>query len=156
MLGEGVYLSSSKQVAEYFAQSAAQSPVPALASAFQHECLLHLLCLGNVDISDLEPLNSYDITCLPVFEATIIKPSSSGKDEDGSSTSTANNKVSKNPTIQDGKYYVCKDSEYIRLTKLHLTIELRKKTSLWSWVTSSSLSLPLIVVLIALIWMMTR
>jgi len=153
MLGEGVYLSSSKQVAEYFAQSAAQSPVPALASAFQHECILHLLCLGNIDISDLEPLNSYDITCLPVFEATIIKPSSSTSGDDDSSTT--NNKASKNPTIQDGKYYVCKDSEYIRLTNLHLTIELRKKTSIWSWITSSSsLSLPLIVVGIALLWMM--
>ena len=156
MLGEGVYLSSSKQVAEYFAQSAAQGPVPALASAFQHECILHLLCLGNVDISDLEPLNSYDITCLPVFEATIIKPSTStsGDEKVGSSSNTANNKASQNPTIQDGKYYVCKDSEYIRLTNLHLTIELRKKTSLWTWITSSRISLPLIVVVIALLWMM--
>ena len=154
MLGEGVYLSSSKQVAEYFAQSAAQGPVPVLASAFQHECILHLLCLGNVDISDLEPLNSYDITCLPVFEATIIKPSTStsGDEKVGSSSNTANNKASQNPTIQDGKYYVCKDSEYIRLTKLHLTIELRKKTSILSWITtSSSISLPLIVVVIALL-----
>ena len=154
MLGEGVYLSTSKHVAEYFAQSAAQSPVPALASAFQHECILHLLCLGNVDIiSDLEPLNSYDITCLPVFEATIIKPSTttSSDEKDGSSTTTGI------PTIQDGKYYVCKDSEYICLTKLHLTIELRKKTSILSWITSSSsLSLPLIVVGIALLWMMMR
>jgi len=160
MLGEGVYLSSSKQVAEYFAQSAAQSPVPALASSFQHECILHLLCLGNVDISDLEPLNSYDITCLPVFEATIIKPSSSTSGEDGlSSTTTTSNKSTSNanPTIQDGKYYVCKDSEYIRLTNLHLTIELRKKTSIWSWITPSSTSLPLIVIVIALLWiMMTR
>jgi len=156
MLGEGVYLSSSKQVAEYFAQSAAQGPVPALASAFQHECILHLLCLGNVDISDLEPLNSYDITCLPVFEATIIKPSiSSSGDDEKIESSTTNNKASKNPTIQDGKYYVCKDSEYIRLTKLHLTIELRKKTSIWTWITSR-LSLPLIVVVIALLWMMIR
>ena len=151
MLGEGVYLSSSKQVAEYFAQSAAQSPVPALASAFQHECILHLLCLGNVDISDLEPLNSYDITCLPVFEATIIKPSITGDENIGSSSTAAKNKGSKNPTIQDGKYYVCKDSEYIRLTKLHLTIELRKKTSILSWIISSRLSLPLIVVAIALL-----
>ena len=112
------------------------------------------------DIADLEPLNSYDITCLPVFEATIIKPSISTSSDDeveSSSSTTTTNKNSKNPTIQDGKYYVCKDSEYIRLSNLHLTIELRKKTSIWSWITSSSsLSLPLIVVGIALLWMMMR
>ena len=147
MMGEGVYLSSSKQVADSFAQTAAQQKSAALASAFQHEALLHLLCFANVDISDLEPLENYDITCLPVFEAMIIRPPS-GDDEDEDDNDNDNLQCT---TRQEGKYFVCTDSEFIRITKLHLTIELRKKTSMWGMLPR--IPLWLIVVILALLWM---
>eukprot|EP01083_Nonionella_stella_P259655 886296_1 len=94
-MGEGVYLSSSERVAEGFAVRAAERPPTTLAFAFQHESLLRLLfyccCaddLDNVDIMDVGsldcPLDGYDIVCLPVFEAMIIKPPSvSLPDNDG-------------------------------------------------------------------------
>ena len=149
MMGEGVYLSSSRQVAEYFAQSAAQQPGPALSSAFQHESILHLLCVANVDISDLEPLECYDIICLPVFEATIIQPSSKSKnDTSGGGISDSINRYTK----QEGKYYVCTDGEFIRITKLHLTIELTKKTSMWQLMPRIPISM--VVILMAILWMM--
>ena len=147
MMGEGVYLSSSRQVAEYFAQSAAQQPGPALASAFQHESILHLLCVANLDISDLEPLECYDIICLPVFEATIIQPSSKSKNDTSGGVSDNGNRYTK----QEGKYFVCTDSEFIRITKLHLTIELTKKTSIWQLVPRIPISM--VVVLVAVFWM---
>ena len=54
-------------------------------------------------------------------------------------------------TRQEGKYFVCTDSEFIRITKLHLTIELRKKTSIWDMLPR--IPMWLIVVILALLWM---
>jgi len=145
MMGEGVYLSSSRQVAESFAIKAAERPPLALHLAFQHESLLRLLCHTEVDVASLNPLDDYDITCLPVFEATIIKPPPLPTDEE----EERNNK--NHTTRQEGKYFVCEDSNHIRITKLHLTIELSKKPDVWRWVPSR-LPISWIVLLVAILW----
>ena len=90
-MGAGVYLSSSKQVAESFAIKATERVQPALSLAFQHESLIHLLCYANVDVASLDPLDSYDITCLPVFEATIIKPPPPAYDDNTASSNKCSN-----------------------------------------------------------------
>ncbi|KAL9190545.1 hypothetical protein ACHAXT_000251 [Thalassiosira profunda] len=146
MLGEGVYLSSSRRVAESFAIGAAEQPPPTLFAAFQHEALLHLLFCAGVDVSSVDPLESYDIKCLPVFEATIIKPPAEGSSSEG--------KRSKSVTRQEGKYFVCSDSEFVRITKLHLTIELSKKSDVWHRLVLPRLPVALIVLLAAIIWAM--
>ncbi|KAL7548955.1 hypothetical protein ACHAWF_014081 [Thalassiosira exigua] len=153
MMGEGVYLSSSKQVAESFAVRAAERPPAALSSAFQHECLLHLLCLAGMDVSTLEPLDCYNIKCLPVFEATILKPPSKvinreNSDDKGSGVVTGNAN-SNHCTRQEGKYFVCPNSELVRLTKLHLTFELSKKSKAWV----PRFLFYLTVMLVAILWM---
>ncbi len=133
-MGDGVYLSSSRRVAEHFARSAAERPPPALSVAFQHESLLHLLCHAGIDVSDLDPLDSYSITCFPVFEATIIKPPPPGIADDGDIVGKEDGKeyaTTSTATRQEGKYYVCSDGEFVRISKLHLTFELSKKSSFW-------------------------
>mmetsp|Transcript_5055 Transcript_5055/g.9886 ORF Transcript_5055/g.9886 Transcript_5055/m.9886 type:complete len:574 (-) Transcript_5055:39-1760(-) len=150
MMGEGVYLSSSRRVAESFAIKAAERPPRALASAFRHECLLHLLCHAGVDIASLDPLDGYDIVCLPVFEATIVKPSPTATtgEEDA-----LNNESNDNCTTrQEGKYFVCADGEFVRLTNLHLAFELSKKSNVWRWLPSR-IPVSLIVLLAAMLWM---
>ena len=140
IMGDGVYLSTSFQVAERFAFTAAEHPPPSLALAFQHESFYQLLCFAGVDIVSLGPLDTYDIKCLPVFEATIIHPprekqcSKLGEDE-------------RCFTRQEGKYFVCSDSEFIRITKLHLNFELTKKSDLLQWLT---FHLPLTIVVLFL------
>jgi len=150
MMGEGVYLSSSRRVAESFAIKAAERPPRALESAFRHECLLHLLCYAGVDIASLDPLDGYDIVCLPVFEATIIKPSPTATAD---KEDPLNNESSDNCTTrQEGKYFVCADGEFVRITKLHLTFELSKKSNVWRWLPSR-IPVSLIVLLAAIVWM---
>ena len=141
MLGEGVYLSTSLSVADHFSQKAAEGPSRLLQSAFEHEALLNLLLLGGVDLNRIEPLDTYDIVCLPVFEACIIKPPDGRVDE-------------KCPTFRDKKYYVVRDGEYIRLTKLHFTFELKKKRWGRGKEGGSFPPLALVAIAFAIIWML--
>jgi hypothetical protein len=138
MLGEGVYLSSSRQVAEGFAIMATERPSRVLSYAFEHESLLHLLAYTNVNVSKLDPLDTYDIKCLPVFEATIIKPPEDDTDFD------------KRISRQEGKYFVCEDSEFVQVSKLHLKFELTKKANVWAWLPRVPFSL--MVFLVVLFW----
>lgn len=109
ILGDGVYMTSSIDVARYFAESAAQHPPKSLSFAFNHDSLLDLLSLCDVDVSSLDQLVQYNITCLPVFGATIIKPPPQ--------ISTGSDRICS--TRQDGKYYVVSDSEMIRMKCAH-------------------------------------
>jgi hypothetical protein len=168
MLGDGVYLTTSVEVAAYFARCAAQRPPRSLEYAFNHLSLLNLLsAVAGIDVSRLDPLDCYDIACLPVFEATIIKPpppsssSSLSKDKSGHSHAKTDPAViatgGNRHTRQDGKYYVCPDGDLVRITGLHLTIELtRKSSSLWrsSFLAPILLPLSLIVLLLAMNWTM--
>ena len=141
MLGDGVYMSSSIDVARYFAENAAQRSPKSLSYAFNHDSLLNLLSLCDVDVSSLDELDQYNITCLPVFGAMIIKPPPQ--------TSTGSDRVCS--TRQDGKYYVVSDSEMIRMTDLYLTIELTRKSSIWRYLPP----VPIYVVfplIVAIIW----
>lgn len=138
IMGDGVYLSSSRQVAEGFAIMATERQPRSLAYAFQHESLLHLLSYVHADVAKLDALDTYVIKCLPVFEATIIKPPMGDKEFD------------ERITRQEGKYFVCEESEFVRVVKLHLTFELTKKLDVWQWLTKVPLSL--LVLLVALAW----
>ena len=141
IFGDGVYMTSSIDVARYFAESAAQRPPKSLSFAFNHDSLLDLLSLCDVDVSSLDQLVQYNITCLPVFGATIIKPPPQ--------MSTGSDRICS--TRQDGKYYVVSDSEMIRITDLYLTIELTRKSSIWRYFSP----VPFYVVfplIVAIIW----
>ena len=149
MMGAGVYLSTAFEVAEMFAQTATRS-TKALTFAIQHESLLRLLHFAKVDVASLGPLDEYEISCLPVFEAIIIAPPA----EDNEDQSSATNQISihtKKHTRQEGKYFVA-DSDLIRISKLHLRFDLAKKSGLWSWLPSC-LPLCAVVILIAILWL---
>lgn len=158
MMGAGVYLSSSKRVAEAFAIKAAERPPKGLASAFVHESLVQLLIAGGVDVESFLDcsLDGYDVVCLPVFEAVIIKPplEDDVDDRNGTVDGMADGTQSAGMTRQEGKYFVCSDSEFVRITKLHLTIELRKKSDVWERLVLSRYSLGVIVLIVAMLWAM--
>jgi hypothetical protein len=140
IMGEGVYLSSSRKVAENFAIMAAERPPKPLALALEHESLLYLLYFANINVAKLDPLNTYDIKCLPVFEAAIIKPPAK---------EMGYNEFDERITHQEGKYFVCADSEFVWITKLHLTFELTNKVDVWRWLPAVPFSL--LVFLVALV-----
>lgn len=135
IMGDGIYVSSSRQVAESFAVMAAERTPPSLPYAFEHESLLHLLSYANVNIAKLDPLDTYDIKCLAVFRATIIQPPKNHDEE-----------FDERITRQEGKYFVCENDEFVRISKLHLTFELSKKVQ---WLPTG---IPFVVLLIALVW----
>lgn len=137
MMGDGIYVSSSRQVAENFAVMAAERTSPLLPYALEHESLLHLLSYANVNVAKLDPLDTYDIRCLAVFEATIIQPPHHNTEE-----------FDERITRQEGKYFVCENDEFVRISKLHLTFELSKKVK---WMPRG-IPLSLVVLLIALVW----
>ena len=105
--------------------------------ALEHESLLHLLSYANINVAKLDPLDTYDIRCLAVFEATIIQPPHHNTEE-----------FDERITRQEGKYFVCENDEFVRISKLHLTFELSKKVK---WMPRG-IPLSLVVLLIALVW----
>lgn len=151
MLGEGVYLSTAYSVAAMFAKMDARY-TPALLEAWQHPALLclirdHTSTLDNTttntgDVGSRNILDQYTVTCYPVFQATIIAP----PEQENATPST-------NCTRRDGKYYVVPNSEDIRITRLHLTVELKRKTTaLGSWPpTACSRMLYMITILVVLL-----
>jgi hypothetical protein len=129
LLGEGVYFSTCKDVASFFAQQAnlqnkpttTNNPVwhhPAFARLLQQQQLKQSPSEETdpppVPISSLWP-NIANISCFPVLEAHIIAPPSD--------TNNAMTSSSSSTTRQEGKYYVVPNPENVRLHKLHLTIE---------------------------------
>jgi hypothetical protein len=139
IMGEGIYLSSLREVAEGFAIMAAERQPKSLSYAFEHESLLRLLSFANVDITELDSLDTYDIKCLSVFEATIINPPRDDKD------------IDEITTRKQGKYYIVTDSEFVHVTKLHLTLELTKKVDMWCWLPNQP-SIVILVLFVALFW----
>ena len=159
MMGAGVYLSSSRGVAEAFAISAAERPPPTLAAAFQHEAFLRLLASAGVEVG-AQDLDRYRITCFPVFEAVIIRPprphimgSDSGEigiaEKNGGSNHGGD---AANITRQEGKYFVCTDGEFVRITKLHLAIELSERSDMSHFLSRSLIAFSLIVMFVAVYW----
>ena len=148
MMGAGVYLSTAFEVARMFAQTTTRS-TKALAFAFQYESMLRLLHFAKVDVATLGPLDEYDISCLPVFEAIIIAPPAENNEEQPSATDHTSI-YTKKCTRQEGKYFVA-DSDLIRISKLHLRLDLAKKSGLWSWLPSCP-PLYVIVIFIAILW----
>ena len=128
------------------------------ASAFVHESLVQLLIAGGVDVGSFLDcsLDGYDVVCLPVFEAVIIKPplEDDVDDRNGTVDGMADGTQSAGMTRQEGKYFVCSDSEFVRITKLLLTIELRKKSDVWERLVLSRYSLGVIVLVVAMLWAM--
>ena len=148
MMGAGVYLSTAFEVADMFAQTATRN-TRSLNYAMQHESLLRLLHLANFDVTGLGPLDEYDISCLPVFEASIIAPPPA-QYEDTADVTKSCILDAKKFTRQEGKYFVA-DSDLIRLTKLHLRFDLTKRSSMWPWL--SFRPPPYIIVLVlAILW----
>lgn len=150
MMGAGVYLSTAFEVARMFAQTATRS-TKALAFAFHHESLLRLLHSTKVDVASLGPLDEYNISCLPVFEAIIIAPPADDNEEQPTAIDQTSNIDTKKCTRQEGKYFVA-ESDLIRISKLHLRFDLAKKSDVWSWLPSFP-PLYAIVICIAILWL---
>ena len=176
ILGSGVYLSTSKKVATFFATTAASSNSNITngsgncsssnnKQALKHDSLQAILNLvknqktkdGNNDDREEENTaratsiivnieDQYDISCYPVFEARIARPSNdhceNSENNGNTATSNANTNANNNsiaaaankteveedsPTRRDGKYYVIPNGCDIRITRLYVTFELTKK-----------------------------
>ena len=148
MMGTGVYLSTSYDVAAFFAKNDARY-TPALLQAWQHPAVLRLILstlseshayINKSTHSACSFWHEYTVSCYPVFEATIIAP----PDED------TDCKGEKHCTRREGKYYVVPNSDNIRITKLYLTIELKKRSTVGlRW-------LPFFIVLCMTLWMLSR
>ena len=132
MMGTGVYLSTSYDVAAFFAQTGARY-TPALWQAWQHPSLARLIQehAGGADAATRRTIqwDEYTVRCFPVFEATILAPPVEGGGDDGPGNNNNNN----NCTRREGNYFVVPNSDDIRITKLHLTLELKKKRPAATW-----------------------
>ena len=130
IMGSGVYLSTSKKVANYFATMKVTSPTirnalkhdslnSLLSKAPTNEMLFHKKDTGSTpSIDDL-----YDVSCFPVFEARIIRPPV----KESKDAKVKNNCSDSSDTRHEGKYYVVPDGRDVRITKLHLTFELTRR-----------------------------
>ena len=144
MLGSGVYLTTSRKVATFFATSNASART--VRNALNHDSLKNLLSMassgetllwGEGKIQDGDDRIStfldelFNVSCFPVFEAKIIRPpcSDDRSIEPISQIKKRNSSVGNGTTItrHDGKYYVVPDGREIRITKLHLTFELTQR-----------------------------
>lgn len=138
MLGSGIYVSPSLQVAEFFAQSATLHP-----SVFWHWYQNHLVAqtqdadthvswLGNLP---LKALDKYNVSCRAVVQARLILPPSSPASNGETITKSANGSEANGDsqysawTRRDGKYFVVPNNQDIRVTGLHLTFEFEPKRS---------------------------
>ena len=90
-----------------------------------------MLCHANVDVTKLDPLEEYNIVCIPMFEATIIASSTDAGVSSNHGSAAIGNGVY---TWQEGTY-CCTDSELVRITKLHslLARSCRPPVALHCW-----------------------
>ncbi|VEU41548.1 unnamed protein product [Pseudo-nitzschia multistriata] len=163
VLGSGVYLSTSRRVATFFATAAANqrnAPRRALAEALYHESLVELLlraaqapggearasrgilrdAIGAVG-EKASLRDRYDVNCYPVFEAKIVRPPEASEVDNLGGKGTlppSNNDATTidpgyRPTRRDGTYCVVPDGRDVRITKLHLTVELECKRRGDTW-----------------------
>jgi hypothetical protein len=110
MMGEGVYLSTSYNVAYFFATSNSK---PLNPKVWQHSCFWKLTNMTRKPNDD----NNYRVSCYAVVEANILLPPDSPKGDS---------------TRRDGKYYVVPNQRDIHMTKIHLTLEIEKQWSISS------------------------
>ena len=145
MMGSGVYLSTSKKVATFFATNNSSKNTNKIRTALKHDSLRNILQMegslcyfddddGNNDEENRSRYRDvdefYDISCYPVFENRIIRPPNDNNGEDKTGvTGSKNNSNDRSTTRRDGKYYVVPDGRDIRITRLHLTFELKRKRS---------------------------
>ena len=115
MMGTGVYLTSSYNVAYFFATSHAK---PLHRQVWQHASfwkVIHWIMPRNSKNND-----NYRVSCYAVVEANILLPPESPKKGDDC-------------TRRDGTYYVVPNPRDIFMTKIHLTIEVSKQRSMSSF-----------------------
>lgn len=146
IMGSGVYLSTSKKVAQFFATNNSSKNANKIRTAFKHDSLRNILLLvennlcfdndGDCDGDDEKRKKDldeyYDISCYSVFEARIIRPPNDDNNNNQNDNKNGDERAaaeSKSPTRRDGKYYVVPNGQDIRITRLHLTFELTRKRS---------------------------
>lgn len=120
--GEGVYVSPFLHHARRYARrNPSNIYARALQSALHHDSVKEVLGVDNNDSSLLNNLNCYTIQCFPVFEATVVAPP-------------------KNPTRGNNwkktglaSQYVIPNAHNVRLDKLHLTFDLKRKSTFPGW-----------------------
>ncbi|MGK3746644.1 MAG: hypothetical protein ACI90V_013507, partial [Bacillariaceae sp.] len=159
MMGSGVYLSTSKKVATFFATTNSSKNTNKIRTALKHDSLRNILqmesslCYFDDDDGNNDEENKnryrdldeyYDISCYPVFENRIIRPPNDNNGEDKTDVTGSKNNSNSNisTTRRDGKYYVVPDGRDIRITRLHLTFELTRKRSNFLQKLFSSFLLP--------------
>jgi len=118
MLGKGIYSTTSYDVASFFAKQNA-SVSDCSKGIWRHAALRRLLGISG----DEGFMNDTTVSCFAVFEAIILSPHTNNNDDDDDDDDC--NSAS---TRRDGKYYVVPNGDDIRLTKLHLTFQIGRKT----------------------------
>ena len=139
IMGDGVYLSTSRDVAYFFATSQSQSRLD--RRVWERNQSFWNLIQGVTDnglYKDQQALRAksgktnieMSVACYAVIEATIIRPPPPTR---GGSVPSKNLK-GKTHTRRNGKYFVVSNPEdYLRMEKIHLTIELkRQEKSFWN------------------------
>mmetsp|Transcript_11864 Transcript_11864/g.28393 ORF Transcript_11864/g.28393 Transcript_11864/m.28393 type:complete len:506 (-) Transcript_11864:2347-3864(-) len=127
MLGSGVYISPSLQVAEFFSKSTELQP-NVFWQWYQNQ---HRKSSSKDDtvipwLDDLQitAMKDFTIACRAVVQARIILPPTRSSPRKAGTTTDF-----QNATRRDGKYYVVPNDQDIRITKIHLTFEFQKKRS---------------------------
>jgi len=142
VLGSGIYLSTKISVANRFAWLNAKTQK--IRTALMHDCTKSLLSMApgsselginpgirelgkdNVDSKRVSFEERYDISCFPVFEARIPHPPEEGKH-------SSDDRL-------EGAVCVVRDERDVRITKLHVTFELKRKNRgefiFWNFISS--------------------
>eukprot|EP00980_Cylindrotheca_fusiformis_P004708 scaffold993_cov110-Cylindrotheca_fusiformis.AAC.18 len=119
MLGNGIYVSPSLKVADFFAQSTTLPP-SVFWQWYQQQLLSQKKrygsCISWLDNLPLDALDKYTISCRAVVQARLILPPSHGG-------------FFADSTSNGSPYFVVPNNQDIRVTALYLTFEFQRQRS---------------------------
>jgi hypothetical protein len=113
MMGQGVYLTTSYDVAYFFATKDTK-PLP--RHIWWQPSFWNVIGMTAPVADDLE---NWIVTCYAVVESTIILPP---RQQEGNKANEDNH-----CTRRAGKYYVVPNPQDMRMNKVHLTVELSNR-----------------------------
>lgn len=141
--GAGSTCRLPKRLPPFFATS--NAPARTVRAALNNnDSVANLLSLAGADGNNTKPGavdepgagavsfgDRYEVSCFPVFEARIARPSEENcsPDRPGRPKQKNSDDTTVSTTRHDGKYYVVPDGNDVRITNLHLTFELTTKGS---------------------------
>ncbi|CAJ1954338.1 unnamed protein product [Cylindrotheca closterium] len=127
MLGSGVYVSPSLQVAEFFAKSTELQPNVFwqwVQNQQRKSSIKDGAAIPWLDDMQITATKDFNIACRAVVQTRIILPPTRSSPRKGGTAADF-----QNATRRDGKYFVVPNDQDIQITKIHLTFEFQKKRS---------------------------